>query len=182
MCVSRGGKPRAGSTIVCACAAFCYVFYSGFPSGGFRPLFSRYRTAIIILIMRAAVTHARRMAKAQRANIEWLIWGGGSRARGGGDGVRQGAPPHARGACARGSASHPGRGALPRPLRRGRASRGHWDRRPCPGRSRGVSDGLFGGVSCAGVKARCSLLETVIRGNADTSAFPRETKGLSSLA
>lgn len=32
--------------------------------------------------------------------------------------MRQGAPPHARGACARGSASHPGRGALPRPPRR----------------------------------------------------------------
>lgn len=182
MCVSKGGKPRAGNTKVSACAAFCYVLYSGFPSGGFRPLFSRYRTAIIILIMRAAVTHARRMAKAQRANIEWLIWGRGepSPRRGrrratGGASARQG--------CVRariGLAPWPRRPASPSAP--GRASRGHWARRPCPGRSRGVSDGLFGGVSCAGVKARCSLLETVIRGKADTSAFPRETKGLSSLA
>lgn len=93
----KGNKASGQEALVCACVF--YVNYSGFPSRGFRPLLNRYRTAIIILIMRAAVTHARRMAKAQRVNIEWLKRGGGLTPRRG-DGVRQGAPPHARCACA----------------------------------------------------------------------------------
>lgn len=141
----KGNKASGQEALVCACVF--YVNYSGFPSRGFRPLLNRYRTAIIILIMRAAVTHARRMAKAQRVNIEWLKRGGGADPAEGRRRATGGAS--ARQVCVRGSAHNTAAapslafcaGVVPHRV----TGTGSLDGR-ARGRGRGMFNGLFRGT------------------------------------